>query len=359
MRIDRSTSLLLISFMLTGCGADSQPENPDTADGLPVRVTEVREQAPPARLRLPGETRAVERMQPAFLHAGYLAERLVARGDSVRAGDTLAILHNPALAPAVAAGEARVRELDARLQQAEKELARIGDLHRRDVASEDDLDRARAQRDAAAETRQQAEAELDNARRQFADANLRAPADGIVAELLAEPGDFVAAGQPILTLQSNGVLEVAVLLPERAASRLKPGDPAEAVAWQSGTTVHGSLREIGQAAGGKPAPAVIELNPGSTNGWLPGQAVHVHLEWPEPESLLVPLGALGDPGTGQARVFRVHGDHAEAMPVDTGRLHDGWVAVQVSGPGELEPGDQVVTAGQARLLDGEKVRVLP
>ena len=81
--------------------------------------------------------------------------RPVARGDRVVAGQRLASLQNPALGPALASAEARVRELDERLIKLDADHARAQELHARGLASEELLDRTLAERNAARQSRAQ------------------------------------------------------------------------------------------------------------------------------------------------------------------------------------------------------------
>lgn len=349
-------ALLMIAAALLSAVACAPPGD-SAADQAPVeravRVADVFASDPAQRLRLPGETRAVERARPAFLHAGHLAERRVRRGESVRAGQVMAILHNPALAPAVAAAEARMRELDAQLVQLDREMTRVSELHARGLASEDELDRARARRDATREGRGQAAARLGEAREQLAEGGLRAPFDGVVVDLLAEPGDFLAAGQPVLELAGRGALEVELHLPERLAGRIEPGHPVEVRRMHDGAPAPGRVREAGRAATARPQPVVIEFD--AENGWRTGQSVQVELAWRDEPVLTVPVGAIIDPGTGRTRVFQVLDGRARRVEVRVGRLMDGRVEIS----GALDPSAPVVVAGHASLLDGEAVRILP
>jgi multidrug efflux system membrane fusion protein len=317
-------------------------------------VAEVGNGRPPVRLRLPGVARAVERAELAFLHAGQLAERRVRRGERVSAGQALAILHNPSLMPGVAAAEARVRELDEQLERLEREAERLTDLHERGLISTDELDRVTAQRNAARQARNQAEASLTEAREQLAEATLRAPFDGQVVDLPVEPGQFVAAGRPVVMLSAPERLEIAVDLSARQSRRIEVGDSAVVRSLDTGQRLTGTVTERGLAEPGRAAPAVIALPEAAWPEWTPGQAVHVELAWSGEAQMSVPLDALIDTGDGLPHVFRVVADQVELVSVIPGALDGGRVRVD----GELEAGDEVVVAGHGQLLDGENVRVL-
>ncbi|NEZ02960.1 efflux RND transporter periplasmic adaptor subunit [Wenzhouxiangella sp. XN201] len=339
---------------MVACTGETDAQGQAPESGQPVRVAAVSDGKPPVRLRLPGVTRAVQRADLAFLHSGQLAERLVRRGEKVSAGQALAILHNPSLMPGVSGAEARVRELDEQLQQLERETQRLTNLHERDLVSTDELDRVRAQRNAARQARSQAQARLEEAREQLAEATIRAPFPGRVAALPVEPGHFVSPGQTIVSISSPERLEVAVDLSARQAQSLIAGQSALVRRLNGGPQLTGTIREIGLPAPGQPATAVIELPETDWPEWSPGQAVHVELAWTNGEQLTVPLDALIDTGDGLPHVFRVRGQLAELVSVVPGEL-DG---AQVQVAGEIEPGDEVVIAGHGQLLDGERVRVL-
>jgi RND family efflux transporter MFP subunit len=345
----------LLALLLAGCepSTGAAAQDGETERLRPVRVAEVSLSEPTRNLRLPGVLRAARRAEPAFLHSGHLAERFVARGDRVVAGQRLAALQNPALGPALAVAEARVREQDERLVQFDADYERARELHASGLASAELLDRTLAQRNAAREARAQALAGVAEARDQLADAILRAPFAATVSDLLIEPGDFVQAGQPVVVLSGDDGFEVEIRLPEGLAGLLAEGDRVEVRAVATGARAAGHVRELGVARTGRPAPAVIAL--ADDVDWEPGISVHVALDLDAPVALQVPLGAIVDPGTGRTRVFRVADGRAVMTPVTVGRL----VGASVEVTGSLSAGDYVVVAGHQQLLDGDAVRVLP
>jgi len=187
---------------------------------------------------------------------GQLAAIKVHKGDPVRAGDVVAELSalelsasveqaRAALAAAIAdrnnvfAGvraeeiasqAAGIAKAKSRLDYAQQQLTRASQLARNDVASQQSLDQA--QNDAATALADVAEAEANHAaavagptqeERAIADAQvkaaasalavlerrlqktvLRAPADGVVSVIVAEVGENIRAGQPVLAIAETG-----------------------------------------------------------------------------------------------------------------------------------------------------------
>ena len=211
--------------------------------------------------------------------AGRVVEVKVREGDRVKAGDILVTLDlgETSLSverdrDALGSAEARLRDLQAgsRSQEvaaAEADLAdkrAAVDLARRDLARQEalmakkvgiprDLDRARTEL-ARTEAAQKASAErLALAREGFRrwqteqarsdvkrastvlrqsetvarEAEIRAPADGVILHRMAEPGLLLGAGQPGLTMAFAGRLYVRAYVPETKLGRVRQGLPAQ------------------------------------------------------------------------------------------------------------------------------------
>ncbi|MEM1080428.1 MAG: efflux RND transporter periplasmic adaptor subunit [Pseudomonadota bacterium] len=358
--IDRTTrwlqrlGIVAMLSVLIGCESPEPVANSPEAPGRPVRVVEAQAINTAETLRLPGALRSTERAQLAFLQPGYLAERMVERGQRVQAGDVLATQYNPALQPSVAAAEARVNETRSRLNQLERDTERLIELVERNLASDDELEQTRANRDVARAALGQAEARRDEARNQLLDASLRAPFDGRIVELMLEPGDFAAAGMPVLSINGLDSLELELQLPGRYAARLIEGQTIPIMRVSDGRSAQAALVEIGRAEPGRTAPVIAQLIDDDRAAWQAGDPVYAELSIEGSEALSIPLTSIVNPGTRYSRVFRVNGNRAEMLAVETGRTMRGWA--QVTGP--LQPGDRVIVAGQAQLLDGETVRVI-
>lgn len=207
--------------------------------------------------------------------AGRLVARPVERGAEVAAGALLLALDPAAAEAAVAAARARLavaeaeladlstgrreveleviraqrREALASLSLAEQELARAARLIATDAASRERHDRALAQldqararveriaaeeaaaalggREAALEAArarvQERAAALSEARARLADLSIHAPVGGRVEATYFEPGEWVAAGQPVLALLPPDAVKLRFFMPEPALARVPPG----------------------------------------------------------------------------------------------------------------------------------------
>jgi HlyD family secretion protein len=260
---------------------------------------------------------------------GQLAAIKVHKGDHVLAGEVVAALSaleltasvaqaRAALAAAAASRDnvyagvraeeraglaAEIAKAKSRLEYAQAELTRTATLALDDFASQQSLDQAQNEETAARADVAEAEANHAAAQagptreeRAIADAQVKAaasalgvlerrldktilgaPADGVVTEIVAEVGENVHAGQPVLVIAETGKQWLSFNVREDLLHGLTVG-----------TTV-----DVARAGARAPAPAVVtELVPlGSFATWQAERAVGDH----DRNTLHLRLDVLGDP----------------------------------------------------------------
>ncbi len=123
--------------------------------------------------------------------------------------------------------EAALAAVEATLVEGERELQRKTELSRRRVASQQELDRARRQRDEAAASVAEREARVIQARRRLRDLTLRSPAAGVVDQLPFEVGERVPPGAVVAVVQTLENPWVRIWVPARAVAQLSPEARAE------------------------------------------------------------------------------------------------------------------------------------
>lgn len=166
--------------------------------------------------------------------------------------------------------EARVQEMAARLALAEIELRRKEQLRDDQVIAPAELDVAVARRDADAALLGSLRAELDTARLgaredaiQAAEAEresrvaalararwaldqkqVTAPAAARVHETLYRPGEYVAAGMPVVALLPPGHVKVRFFVPEPELGRVKVGTKVTVTLSGEPTPVEATIRYV-------------------------------------------------------------------------------------------------------------------
>lgn len=118
--------------------------------------------------------------------------------------------------------EASLAAAQATLVEAEREFQRKTELSRRRVASGQELDRARRQRDEATALAAEREARVLQARRRLRDLTLRSHDTGVVDQLPFEVGERVPPGAVVAVVQTDEDPWVRVWIPARAVALLTP-----------------------------------------------------------------------------------------------------------------------------------------
>lgn len=330
----------------------------DAAGERRVRIAEVTAETAERALVFPGVVRAVDRATLSFPVAARLIERPVRLGDRVAAGQLLARLETAELGHRRDDARGAIGEAEARLAQARNDARRSAELAAAKAATREELERSDSAVAALEAVVEGARARLAEAERRLGETALRAPFAGTVTAVAAEPGETLAAGQPVLELAGDGRLEVEVHVPESLTGMLVEGAAASVRLPLAGAAapdaVVGRVVRIGRAAGsaGGLFPVRIELD--GAPGLVPGLAAEVSFHTAPTREVTVPLAAVLNPGADRPHVFRVIDGQVVRTAVDVAALAGDRVAVR----GELAAGDRVVITGQTSLVDGDRVEVI-
>lgn len=162
-----------------------------------------------------------------FNGSEHVGTMYVDEGDEVSEGQLLAKLHTERLEATRNQAQAQVRLSQARAAAAESTFRRIAALADRELASEEERDEADAAYKAELAQIEADQAALAFAEQALGDAELYAPADGVIRERILEPGDMASPLTPVFTLALTDPVWVRAYLPETHLGRVRPGAAAE------------------------------------------------------------------------------------------------------------------------------------
>jgi membrane fusion protein (multidrug efflux system) len=210
----------------------------------------------------------VERdVKVAARRSGVIEKVLVDRGQSVRAGQALALLETD-----LATHEVELAQEELRL--AEAELQRVAPLASSGIVSQQELQQKQIDRDLAKTRLAREKAMLDRC-------TVQAPFAGVVAERWAVLGERVQEDDntPLFRVVASGPLRARVDLPEAMLARVAVGGRAAVALDRDPATVHPArvvfVSPSVDAASGT-APVIVEL-PANGPALRPGSAVTVRL----------------------------------------------------------------------------------
>ncbi|PWW10659.1 efflux RND transporter periplasmic adaptor subunit [Mangrovibacter plantisponsor] len=347
-------AICLLPFALAACGDASDNSDPRSLPPLVRSATAIN--ATDYSRAFTGVVAARIQSDLGFRVQGKILERLVDTGQTVKRGQPLMRLDPVDLRLQAQAQQQAVAAAKARARQTADDEARYRGLVTAGAVSASAYDQIKTAADTARADLSAAQAQANVAQNAMNYAVLVADSDGVVVETLAEPGQVVSAGQPVIRLARAGQREAVVQLPET----LRPAIGSEAQASLYGSDeqpVSAKLRLLSDST--DPLTRTFEARyvlDGPLSGAPLGATVTIHIaEDKTSRSLLqVPLAAIFDAGKGPG-VWCISGTPARVTwrPVQIVSLGDNAANVT----GSLKPGEQVVALGAHLLHDGETVRL--
>ena len=272
-------------------------------------------------------------------------------GSSVKSGDLLVEMD-------FRQEKADSESAKARLRLSEVNLKRIGDLVRKQASAQSELDTAEAEHNQAAAAVAEVQARIDRK-------TIRAPFDGVVGIRQADIGQYLNAGDAIVSLQSYHPLYIRFSVPQQGLDEVPvgrkiritgaglpaEGREAEITALESG--VNESTRNI-----------LVQATVDNTDLKLkPGMFVDVKVQLPAEEGILaVPASSIRYAPFGNS-VFVIKeiqpetGDEpflgVEQRFVELGASRGDMIAIQTG----LQAGEKVVSSGVFKLSPNVAVRI--
>ncbi|MEM6382642.1 MAG: efflux RND transporter periplasmic adaptor subunit [Pseudomonadota bacterium] len=300
--------------------------------------------------------------------AGIVAEVGVLVGDRVEPDAMLAVLDRELIGIELAQAEANLAEAQAgievataRVARAEDAFARIDQLRGSNAFSEGRLEELRGLFSEAQGQLAQAQARLFNAQAAYdralynnTNARIAAPFRGIVLEVEADRGQYIAAGATVARILDITTLEIEASVPAQYVAGLEQGMslPAETA---DGVPVDVVVRAIlpTEAAATRTRPVRFSPADGELGALAAvGQSITVSVPTAPPrEALSVPKDALTQGAQGWS-VFVDDNGSAQPRTVQIGAAMGDRFEV-LSG---LTEGDFVVVRGNERLFPGQPIQ---
>jgi RND family efflux transporter MFP subunit len=344
-------SFAVIVLALGGCSRTDTPPAPDR----PVKLMTVGSSTTTPVAELAGEVRARVESSLGFRVPGKIVSRRVETGQRVHKGEELARLDPRDFQLSDQAATAQLSAASAQLETVRAEYARYDELRRKGYVSANDLDRKRAELSAAEAQHEQASSSMDLEKNRLDDTVLRADADGVVTAVLADVGEGVSAGQPVIRVAQDGPREIEVEFPEDRIA-LAHAARAQAVLWaQPGTSFPAALRELSAAA--DPVTRTFRARytvKAPATALALGQSATLRLQLPAMSSGAARLPTTAIFGEKDATMVWVYDPvHSQVRRRQVQVVGADGNDVLVAG---LDAGTQVVVAGVHVLNDGQKVK---
>ncbi len=316
-----------------------------------VSSVTVREETWPSTLSAVGTVRAVQGVVLRAELAGTVREIAFESGRAAETGQLLVHLDT-------SSEEARLRAAEAQAELARLNLERARRLHAQELLPQSELDASEA-------ASRQTAGSVDDIRAAIAKKTIRAPFAGRLGIRLVNLGQFVNAGDPIVSLQSLDPVYVDFSLPEQQLASVRRDLVVRATTDATpGQVFLGSLTALNADVDASTRNILLQATLPNRGGTLrPGMFAKVEVVLPEAQKLLViPATAVLHAPYGDS-VFVIaeprdakaggSGKEARLTTVRLGETRGDFVAVTQG----LEAGQTVVSSGVFKLRNGSPIVV--
>ncbi len=347
-------SAFALIALLTACKPVEEPE-PEPI--RPVRVTTIETREGGETVTLTGQVEAQNEVSLSFRVGGRMIARSVNVGDRVRAGQIVARLESETARNTLRSARADLTAARARLVEAQNNFERHRSLLDRGFITRAMFDQAeQAFRSARAQV-DAAQAQANIAETQLGYADLISDSSGTVTARRAEPGEVVAAGQPIVQLAREGGRDAVFDVPARVIqSASANAEIVVTLSSDSKVQTTGRVREVAPQA--DPVTRTFKVRVGLNNppaAMRLGSTVTGSTQLGAGPGLEIPASALTSANQQPAVwILDPANNTVSLRNIEVLRYDLARVAVA----GGLQAGDIVVTAGVQTLRPGQQVRLL-
>lgn len=266
-------------------------------------------------------------------------------GQRVQAGDVLVEMSSDE-------ERAQLAEARAAAEEARSQYERVRPLAAQGTAAKSQYDERRREWETA-------QARVAVVESRLADRTIRAPFAGVVGLRKLSVGALVRPGDPITTLDDDGVMKLEFTVPATYVDTLQPGLAIVAKARAYGSReFHGQVRSVDSRV--DPVTRSIQARaeiPNPDRALRPGMLMTVVLMKNPRDALVVPESAIVSSGR-KSHVFRVDadaGNRVQRREVEVGARRAGEAEIRAG----LAAGELVVVHGTQRVRDGQSVQVVP
>ena len=376
MRISSLSPMLLAAAVwvafLAGCGQKENkyapPPPPQVSVRLPLQkpVTDY--------VELTGNTQAVDQVELQARVEGFLTSIHFKDGDYVKKGDLLFTIEQAPYQAKLQEAQGRLAATEAQLLRAQQEYDRQLYLFKENATAKSEVERWKAQRDAAQASVEEGRANLELAKINLGYTRVTAPFDGRADRHLVDPGNLVGAGKPTplayitrlepiyayFNLNERDLVRLMAKRREKGVTNLEehPVPVYGGIEGEKGYSVEGRLDFASTSVDPNTGTILLRAvfdNPrlgAAPPRLLPGMFMRIRIPVDvRPNALLVPERALGVDQGGRYLLVVNNENVVEQRPVKVGARVDDEMVIEEG----LKGDERVVVDGIQRARPGAKV----
>ncbi|MFP3565002.1 efflux RND transporter periplasmic adaptor subunit [Paraburkholderia sp. SIMBA_030] len=352
-------------LLIAACGAillsachqrEAAPPEPK-----PVVALAIHPDGRAASASLPAQVEARYSTPLSFRVGGKVIERMVRLGDTVKAGQTVALLDPTDLRNNLVNARAQLDAAEHRLVYARQQLDRDHAQAQANLIAPAQMEQTQDAYATALAQRDSALAQMALATDHLRYATLAADHDGVITSEDADTGQNVQAAQAVYHLDWTGDVDIVCDAPERTLGTLTVGGKASvSLSALPGKTFEARVREVSPAADPQSRTWRVKLtlaapSPEVRLGMTANVAFDAVGDATAARPFALPVTALFHKGEDPAVwVVRAGSDTLELRPVSIARYDERTVSVT----GGLHDGDRIVMQGVHAVTANQHVQVV-
>ena len=340
-------TIVLLAATAIGCGRKAESSKvPSGEEAIPVKISEIVKEGVSETISASGQFTTDDETMLSFKTGGPVKKIFVKEGASFHKGEVLATLDLTEIS-------ALVNQARLGVEKATRDFQRAENLYKDSVAT--------------LEQYQNAKTALDLAKQQLAAAQfnetyseIRASGDGVVLKKMANEGQIVGSGMPVLQTNSkgNGSWMLKVAVSDHDWARIAIGDPAKIFSdANKGNSFSGKVTSKSESADMMTGSFTVEITLENAKSAIiaSGMFGKAEIGISKKESLWrIPYESLLD-GNGNTGFVFVTNDQKTAakVPVSIERIEKNDVLIN----GGLDGLNYLIVSGSAYLSDKSNIRV--
>jgi membrane fusion protein (multidrug efflux system) len=366
----RNTSLFLCAVALAAASACAKEAAPVAPPPPEVLVAAPLQRDVPVYMELVGQAAGFQDVEIRARVEGFLETMTFTEGSLVRKGQLLYTIDPKPLQAVLANAKANLATSQARLEKAVNDVKRLTPLAAQQAVSQQELDNASAQRDAAVAQVDAGRAAVEKAELDLGYTKIYAPLDGLIGTTKVKAGNLVGRGESTLLVTISQIdpilfragiaeaeyLRVARRVQEQREKGIVRGEKTPIQLILADGTVHpqqGYLDAVERNVDTTTGTIALQIRfPNPERLVRPGQFGRVRfIIYHKPNALLIPQRAVQELQN-LYNVAVVGADNKVSFRTVKVGPREGTLWVIDEG---LQPGDRVVVEGLQRLRDGVTV----
>ncbi len=346
--------LLTSSAMLSSCSKSGADGAQKTVEVFSVKTTTVQVAPMAATFKATGTLEGIREANVNSETQGRILRVVANNGSRVGQGSTLVVVDNELKAIALQQAEAQKLTAEASLEKAKIDLGRTQELQKSSAATKSQLELADLQVKSAEAMLKAAQSGESLAKRQLADATVKAPFSGVVAMRYVNQGELLNQNTKVATIVDDSKMKLRINIGELDVPLVKIGNKVKVtVDALGGKLIEGRIATISSKADMARAYVVEVEIPNNDKSLKSGMFARAEIQ----------REAAHEVPTVPAEALIVNGERTQVYVADNGIARLKAVKIGASTPERAEiteglnAGDVVIVFGQSQLVDGAKLKI--